>query len=78
DTDEALVASWLADRQLLQTAGYHVAVLRETAAFVEAVVLGDWGQIYVLLIVLCLKRQHVDLTLYPPCSSGSMIAGLDN
>jgi hypothetical protein len=38
DTDAALVASWLADRQLLQTAGYEVAVLRETAAFVEAVV----------------------------------------
>ena len=38
DTDEALIASWLADRQLLQAAGYGVAVLRETAAFVEAVV----------------------------------------
>lgn len=38
DTDEALVASWLADRQLLQASGYDVAIVRETAAFVEAVV----------------------------------------
>jgi hypothetical protein len=38
DTDTALITSWLADRQLLQTAGYAVTVLRETAAFVEAVV----------------------------------------
>lgn len=38
DTDTALITSWLADRQLLQAAGYEVAVLRETAAFVEAVV----------------------------------------
>jgi len=38
DTDTALITSWLADRQLLQTAGYAVMVLRETAAFVEAVV----------------------------------------
>ena len=38
DTDAALITSWVADRQLLQTAGYSVAVVRETAAFVEAVV----------------------------------------
>ena len=38
DTDAALIASWLADRQLLQAAGYMVEVLRETAAFIEAVV----------------------------------------
>ncbi len=38
DTDTALITSWLADRQLLQTAGYAVTVLLETAAFVEAVV----------------------------------------
>jgi hypothetical protein len=41
DTDAALVASWLADRQLLQDAGYAVVVVRETAAFVEAVVSRD-------------------------------------
>ena len=41
DTDAALVASWLADRQLRQDAGYAVAVVRETAAFVEAVVSRD-------------------------------------
>ena len=38
DTDAALIASWLADRQLLQTSDYEVAIVRETAAFVEAVV----------------------------------------
>jgi hypothetical protein len=38
DTDTALITSWLADRQLLQAAGYAVAVLLEMAAFVEAVV----------------------------------------
>lgn len=38
DTDEALIASWFADRELLQSAGYEVEVLRETAAFIEAVV----------------------------------------
>ena len=35
DTDEALVDSWLADRQLLRTAGHEVAVLWETAAYTE-------------------------------------------
>jgi len=38
DTDAALLTSWVADRQLLQAAGYRVAVVREAAAFVEAVV----------------------------------------
>lgn len=41
DTDAALIASWLGDRKLLQAAGYGAMVLRETAAFVEAVVSRD-------------------------------------
>lgn len=43
DTDEALVASWAADRRLLEGNGYRIEVLREHSAFVEAEVVGDDG-----------------------------------
>ena len=36
DTDEALEASWDTDRQLLETHGFEVHVIRERRAFVEA------------------------------------------
>lgn len=47
DTDEALQATCDADRQLLQSHGYEVQIVRERAAFVEAVVAG--GQDTVLM-----------------------------
>lgn len=36
DTDEALAASWRADRELLEADGYEVAAARERPGFVEA------------------------------------------
>ncbi len=36
DTDEALAASWRADRLLLEANGFEVLVVREHATFVEA------------------------------------------
>jgi len=36
DTDEAVAASWLADRQILKAGGFDVVVIRERPAFVEA------------------------------------------
>lgn len=38
DSDQALAASWTADRELLQQAGYEVHILREAPSFVEAVI----------------------------------------
>lgn len=38
DSAEALAASWAADRELLENAGYVVRIVRERPAFVEAVV----------------------------------------
>jgi hypothetical protein len=41
DTDEALAASWEADRRLLQTHHYDVSIVRERPTFVEAEVSKD-------------------------------------
>ena len=41
DTDEALEASWDADRHLLETEGFEVRVIRERRSFVEAEVVKD-------------------------------------
>ena len=38
DTNEAVAASWAADRKLLEADGYQVRTQREREAFVEAVV----------------------------------------
>jgi hypothetical protein len=38
DTNEALAASWKADREILQSAGYDVTIRREAVSFVEAMV----------------------------------------
>jgi hypothetical protein len=47
DSAEALAASWMSDRVLLESASYDVSVIRERPAFVEAVVRA--GQESVLL-----------------------------
>lgn len=72
DTDEALIASWLADRTLLQAAGYGVAVLRETAAFVEAVVSRDndrvlmqWARDSAFRFFPLLEDDLLGLVLHP-------------
>lgn len=38
DSDQALAASWSADRELLRGAGYDIQIVREAAAFVEAII----------------------------------------
>ncbi len=40
DTNQALDATWAADRELIEHAGFHVEVLRELRGFVQALVRG--------------------------------------
>ena len=47
DTDEALVATWDADRRLLIEAGLEVRILRERPSFVEARVTGGNGGVLI-------------------------------
>jgi hypothetical protein len=72
DTDEALMTSWLADRKLLQATGYGVTVLRETAAFVEAVVsrndesvLMQWARDSAFRFFPLLEDDLLGLVLHP-------------
>src|SRR5699024_9483939 len=47
DTTEAVAASWDADRQALEFAGYSVGTRRERPGFVEAIVAGQAGTLTV-------------------------------
>ena len=44
DSDSALAASWAADREILTSNGFDVSVMRESPAFVEALVAGETGR----------------------------------
>lgn len=72
DTAEALEASWAADRRLLQDHGFHVRVLRERLAFVEAevskngeTVLMEWARdsAYRFFPLVC--HPDLGLALHP-------------
>lgn len=72
DTVEAVQASWMADRQLLQEAGCDVVVLRELAAYVEAIVrrgsdsvVLQWTRDSAFRFFPLLEHEDFGLTLHP-------------
>jgi len=72
DTAEALAATWEADRQLLQTAGYTVEVVRSRDTFVEAnIVKGvegvvlQWVQDSAFRFFPLVEHPDFGLTLHP-------------
>lgn len=72
DTDEALDASWRADRRLLEEHGFSVALLRERRSFVEAEVgrQGDsvrmeWARDSSFRFFPLVRHPDLGLTLHP-------------
>lgn len=72
DTDEALAASWRADRLLLEAHGFEVLVVRERATFVEAEVGArgervrlEWARDSAFRFFPLQQHQEFGLTLHP-------------
>lgn len=72
DTDEALAASWRADRELLEGKGFAVIVVRERATFVEAEVGAggerarlEWARDSAFRFFPLLRHDEFGLTLHP-------------
>jgi hypothetical protein len=72
DTDEALAASWDADRRLLEASGFQVQVVRERPAFVEAAVsrggegvLMEWVRDSAYRFFPLVQHPDLGLTLHP-------------
>jgi hypothetical protein len=72
DTDEALDASWRADRRLLEEHGFSVLVLRERASFVEAQVgqqddhvRMEWARDSSFRFFPLVRHPDLGLTLHP-------------
>ncbi len=72
DTEEALAATWAADRRLLEASGYRVAVDRERAGYVEATVgkggeavLMQWARDSAYRFFPLVSHEEFGLTLHP-------------
>jgi hypothetical protein len=72
DTDEALVASWQADRSLLEGAGYSVRVFRDRPGLVEAevrrgedAVRMEWARDSAYRFFPLVEHADLGLTLHP-------------
>jgi hypothetical protein len=72
DTDEAVAASWRADRLLLEASGFGVFVVRERPTFVEAEVgkgservLLEWGRDSAFRFFPLQRHDEFGLTLHP-------------
>lgn len=72
DTDEALARSWAEDRNQLQTAGFSVKPVRESVAFVEALVgqngeqvLIQWARDSAFRFFPLVEDSLLGLTLHP-------------
>jgi hypothetical protein len=72
DTEEALAASWAADRTLLEAAGYHLHVFRERVGLVEAEVrrgedsvLMQWARDSAFRFFPLVEHDELGLTLHP-------------
>jgi hypothetical protein len=72
DTEAALVATWAADRCLLEANGYEVRTLREAASFVEAIVLKErartimqWARDSAFRFFPLVENESMGLTLHP-------------
>lgn len=72
DTDQALMESWMADRQVLRDAGYSVETIHEARAFVEAsiaknndAVLVQWVRDSAFRFFPLIEDDILGLTLHP-------------
>ncbi len=72
DSDAALIASWTADRGILTSHGMDVSVVRESAAFVEALVTGpdgkcviEWARDSAFRFFPLMEDDVLGLTLHP-------------
>jgi hypothetical protein len=72
DTDEALEASWQADRQLLEAQGFTVSIVRERSAFIEAeigkhgqLVLMEWARDSAFRFFPLVRHPDLGLALHP-------------
>jgi hypothetical protein len=72
DTEEALAASWQADRASLERAGYRVHVFRERQGFVEAEISGSgrsvlmqWARDSAYRFFPLVRHEELGLTLHP-------------
>ncbi len=72
DTDEALAASWRADRLVLEANGFEVLVVRERTTFVEAEVSGggdrvrmEWARDTAFRFFPLQRHEEFGLTLHP-------------
>ena len=72
DTEQALAASWQADRELLERSGYTVNVVRERPTFVEAdvrqgtqAVIIQWAQDSAYRFFPLLRHEELGLVLHP-------------
>ena len=72
DTDEALAASWRADRLLLEANGYEVVVVRDRETFVEAEVSAggdgvrlEWARDSAYRFFPLQQHEELGLTLHP-------------
>lgn len=72
DTEEALEATWSADRHLLEAHGFQVRVLRERRSFVEAQVSGDadsvliqWARDSAYRFFPLVRHEELGLALHP-------------
>lgn len=72
DTDEAVAASWDADRQLLESDGYQVLVLRERPSYVEAEVRAggesvrmEWARDSAYRFFPLVQHDELGLVLHP-------------
>ena len=72
DTLDAVTRSWDADRTLVQSAGYHVEVLRERPGYVEALVsrhgqslLVEWARDSAFRFFPLVEHDELGLTLHP-------------
>ena len=82
DTEEALAASWTADRDLLEREGYILSVIRERPTFVEAEVgRGDdsvvvqWAQDSAYRFFPLVQHEELGLALHPfDLATGKVLA----
>ncbi|TAN39012.1 MAG: hypothetical protein EPN23_00805 [Verrucomicrobia bacterium] len=72
DTEQALAATWVADRAALETAGYSLRVVRETPSFVEALVMCEgqavliqWARDSAFRFFPLVEDVTLGLTLHP-------------
>jgi len=82
DTEQALAASWAADRGLLESAGYVVSVIRERPTFVEAEIRrgGDsvvvqWAHDSAYRFFPLVEHEELGLALHPfDLATGKVLA----